>query len=122
VTLLCETAALLSVKEHVVGPDDWLGCTKVAGVVGGAVNVKTNLVVLEGDEWEVETGVTVEEENERKVDLAWADCTRNGLWGGESGHLVVLNLVLIREVQLGIDAPPGLEVLVNALATDGELN
>ena len=122
VTLLSEAAALLSVEEHVVGPDDGVVRAEVAGVVGGTVNVETNLVVLEGDEWEVETRVAVEEEDEWKVDIARGSGTGNSLWVGEGSHLVVLNLVLIRVVQLSVDAPPSLEVLVNALATDGELN
>ena len=123
VTLLCEAAALLSVEEHVVGPDGWLGSAEVGGVVGGAVNVETDLVVLKGDEWEVKTRVAVEEEDEWEVD----DTLRRGslvggLWVRQGGHLVVLNLVLVREVQLRVYTPPGLEVLVDALATDGELN
>ena len=67
VTLLSEAAALLSVEEDVVCPDGWLGSAEVSGVVGGAVDIETNLVVLEGDEWEVETWVTVEEEDEREI-------------------------------------------------------
>ena len=122
VTLLSEAAALLSVEEHVVGPDDGVVGAEVAGVVCGTVNVEANLVVLEGDEWEVETRVAVEEEDEREVDVPGGSGTGDGLWVGEGRHLVVLNLVLIREVQLGVDAPPSLEVLVNALTTDGELN
>ncbi len=123
VTLLSEPTALLSVKEHVVGPDGWLGCTEVGGVVGGAIDIETNLVVLESDEWEVKTWVAVEKEDEWEVDNTLGSgrlivC----LWVGKGGHLVVLNLVLIGKVQLGVYTPPGLEVLVNALATNGELN
>ena len=123
VTLLREAAALLSVEEHIVGPDGWLGSAEVVLVVGGTVNVETDLVVLKGDEWEVKTRVAVEEEDEWKV----YDTLRRGslvarLWVGQGGHLVILNLVVIGEVQLSVYTPPGLEVLVDALATDGELN
>ena len=123
VTLLSEAAALLSVEEDVVGPDGWLGSAEVSGVVGGAVDIETNLVVLEGDEWEVETWVTVEEEDEWEIHDTLRSCALiRRLWIRQGGHLVVLNLVLIREVQLGVYTPPGLEMLVNALTTDGELN
>ena len=123
VTLLCETAALLSVEEDVVCPDGWLGSAEVGGVVGGTVNVEANLVVLKGNEWEVETRVAVEEEDEWEIDdTLGAGRLIGSLWVGEGGHLVVLNLVLVGEVELGVHAPPSLEVLVNALTTDGELN
>jgi len=70
VGLLGETAALLGVEEHVVGPHDWLGgCVKVIGEVGCTVEIQTDLVVLEGDEREVEARVAVEEEEEREVHL-----------------------------------------------------
>ena len=123
VTLLREAAALLSVEEDVVSPDGWLSSAEVGGVVGGTVNVEANLVVLEGNEWKVETRVAVEEEDEWKIDdtLGVSGLVRR-LWVGKGGHLVVLNLVLIGEVQLGVYTPPSLEVLVNALTTDGELN
>ena len=69
-------------------------------------------MVLQGNEWQVETWVAVEEEDEGKVDGA----------GGGSGHLRVGSLLSLVEVQLGVQAPPLLVVLVDALATDGKFN
>ena len=110
-TLLGEAAALLGVKVDVVGPDLKAG-GDVGLHVGGKVNVNANLVVLEGNEGEVESGVAVEEEEEGEVDGA----------GGGSGHLSVRSLLGLIHVKLGVQTPPLLVVLVNALTTDGKLN
>jgi len=67
VTLLSEAAALLSVEEDVVCPDGWLGSAEVRVDPLLELDVDAHLVVLEGDEWEVETWVTVEEEDEREI-------------------------------------------------------
>jgi len=112
VTLLGEAAALLGVKVDVVGPHLEGGGVDVGGHVGGKVNVNTHLVVLEGDEGEVEPGVAVEEEEEGEVD---------GVSRG-SGHLGVRSFLGLVHVKLGVQTPPLLVVLVDALTTDGKLN
>ena len=112
VTLLGEATTLLSVKVDVVSPHLEDGGVEVGGEIGRKVNIDANLVVLEGDEGEVETGVAVEEEDEGEVDGA----------GGSSGHLTPVSLLGLIEVELGVEAPPLLVVLVDALTTDGKLD
>ena len=56
-TLLGEAAALLGVKVHVVGPHlEDLG-VKVGVEVGREVEIDANLVVLEGNEGKIKTGL-----------------------------------------------------------------
>jgi len=112
VTLLSEAAALLGVEVDVVGPDLESGAIGVGGELTGEVEVKTNLVVLEGDEGESKTRVAVEEEDEGEEHL--------GVDRG--GHLTPRSLLGLVEVKLGVQAPPLLVVLVDALTTDGKLN
>ena len=113
VTLLGEAAALLGVEVDVVGPDLELFLVEVGGEVGGEIDVDADLVVLEGDEGEVKTGVAVEEEDERKVD---------GVAFSGGGHLTPVDLLGLVEVQLGVHAPPLLVMLIDALTTDGKLD
>ena len=113
VTLLGEAATLLGVKVDVVGPHLEGTLVKVGLHVGGEIDVDAHLVVLESDEGKVETGVAVEEEDEGEVD---------SLAGGGSGHLTPRRLLGLIEVQLGVQTPPLLVVLVDALTTDGKLN
>jgi hypothetical protein len=113
VTLLGEAATLLSVEVDVVSPHlEGVGVA-VGGEIGREVDVDADLVVLERDEGEVETGVAVEEEEEGEVD---------GLTGDTSGHLTVRSLLGLVEVKLGVQTPPLLVVLVDTLTTDGKLN
>jgi len=111
-TLLREAATLLGVEVDVVGPH-LEGGGQVSAHVGGEVDVDTHLVVLEGDEGEVQPGVAVEEEDEGKVD---------SLAGVGSGHLTVRGLLGFIEVKLRVQTPPFLVVLVDALTTDGKFN
>jgi hypothetical protein len=113
VTLLGEAAALLGVKVDVVGPHLEDGGVKEGGEVGGEIEIDADLVVLEGDEGEVETGVAVEEEDEGEVD---------SLARLRSGHLTPSGLLGLIEVELGVEAPPLLVVLVHTLTTDGKLD
>jgi hypothetical protein len=113
VTLLGEAATLLGVEVDVVGPDLEGGGVEPLIEVRGEVEVETDLVVLEGNEGEVETGVAVEEEVEGKVD---------GLAGNTGGHLTVSGLLGLIEVKLGVETPPLLVLLVDALTTDGKLD
>ena len=112
VTLLGEAAALLGVEVDVVGPDLEGGTIGVGGELTGEVEIKTNLVVLEGDEGESKTGVAVEEEDEGEEHLRV----------DRGGHLTPHSLLGLVEVKLGVQAPPLLVVLVDALTTDGKLN
>jgi hypothetical protein len=113
VTLLGEAAALLGVEVDVVGPHLEDIVSSHASKSRGEVEVETDLVVLEGDEGEVETGVAVEEEVEGEVD---------GLLADTGGHLTVSGLLGLIEVKLGVETPPLLVLLVDALTTDGKLD
>jgi len=113
VTLLGEAAALLSVEVDVVGPHLEGGGIEPLVEVRRQVEVKTDLVVLEGNEGEVEAGVAVEEEVEGEVD---------GLLTDTGGHLTVSSLLGLIEVELGVQTPPLLVLLVDALTTNGKLN
>jgi len=128
VALLGEAAALLRVQVDVVGPDLKVGA-EVGGVVRSQVKVQADLVVLQGNQGQVQTWVAVEEEQQRQVHAglvtvdtavrcrAHAVDTRCG-----RAHLTPAILVRLVEEDLGIQAPPGLVVLVDALATDGHLD
>jgi len=118
VTLLGEATALLSVKVHVVTPHLDGGGAEVCLELGRQVEVKANLMVLEGDEGKRKTGVAVEEEDEGKDDLVGlgVDCALN------CGELAPLGLLGVVEVKLRVQAPPTLVVLVDTLATDGKLD
>jgi len=125
VALLGEAATLLSVKVHIVGPDLEIGA-EVGCVVGSQVEIKADLVVLQGNQGQVQARVAVEEEQQRQVHagLVTVDIgTENGahLSRGRD-HLAPAVLVGLVEENLSIQAPPGLVVLVDALATDGHLD
>jgi len=114
VTLLRESAALFGVEVDVVGPD--LESLVLGNVfeVGRQVEVEADFVVLESNQWKRQTWVAVEEEDEWQEDL---------LTGfNRGGHLTVVGLLGFVEVQLGVQTPPLLVVLVDALATDGQFN
>ena len=113
VALLGEAAALLGVEVHVVGPDLEDGGVDEGRHVRREVDVNADLVVLEGNEGQVETGVAVEEEDEGEVD---------GLTVARRGHLTPGSLLGLIQVKLGVQTPPLLVVLVDALTTDGKLN
>ena len=122
VALLGETATLLSVQVDVVGPHlEHLGAAaEVVGEVGSQVEVQANLVVLQGNQGQVQAGVAVEEEQQRQVHAVHI----GGISGGGIAgcHLAVVDLVRLAQEGLGVQTEPGLVVLVNALATDGQLN
>jgi len=111
VTLLREAATLLGVEVHVVRPDLEHSGAQVGGESGGQVKVDAHFVVLKGDQWQVQTWVAVEEEDQRQVHSLTVD---------RGGHLTPVSLLGLIQVKLGVQSPPALVVLVDALATDGE--
>jgi hypothetical protein len=113
VTLLGEAATLFGVQVDVVGPHLEHGAVAVGGEVGRKVDVDAHFVVLKGDQGQVQTGVPVEEEEEGEVDSLAVD---------GSGHLTVSGLLGLVQVKLGVQTPPLLVVLVDALTTDGKLD
>jgi hypothetical protein len=113
VRLLGEAAALVRVEEVVVGPALERGTVGVVRELGAEVHVDARLVVLKSDERKRQTRVAVEPEDQRQVD---------GTVLGVGGHLGVIRLLGFTVVQVVVQAPPLLEVAVDALATDGDFN
>ena len=116
VTLLGEATTLLGVEVHVVAPDLEGGTVRVSRELRGQIEVNAHLVVLQRDKRQIETRIAVEEEQQREVDR-----TGRGLQRVRS-HLGVLRLLGAVEVQLRVQTPPGLVVLVNALSTDRQFD
>jgi len=112
VALLGEAAALLGVKVDVVGPHLEHVLVEVGLHVRSKIEINADLVVLESNEGKVETGVAVEEEDEGEVD---------SLAILSSGHLTPVSLLGLIQVKLGVQTPPALVVLIDALTTDGKL-
>tara|TARA_B110000003_G_scaffold122129_2_gene124545 strand:- start:224 stop:1294 length:1071 start_codon:yes stop_codon:yes gene_type:complete len=115
-TLLREAATLLGVEVHVVAPDLEGGTVRVSRELRGQIEVNAHLVVLQRDKRQIETRIAVEEEQQREVDRT------RGVGNRVGGHLTVLRLLGTIEVQLGVQTPPGLVVLVNALSTDRQFD
>jgi len=114
VTLLREAAALFGVEVDVVGPDLEGGTVSDGAEGRGQIEVEADFVVLEGNQWKRQTWVAVEEEDEWEEDLA--------IVLDRGGHLTVVRLLGLIQVKLGVQTPPLLVVLVDALATDGQFN
>jgi hypothetical protein len=112
VTLLGESLSLLRVEVDVVGVHLEGGPIGVDGEVGRQVEIQTDFVVLQRNQGKRQTGVAVEEEDQREEHLG----TDRG------GHLTPRSLLGLVQVKLRVQAPPLLVVLVNALTTDGKLN
>ena len=113
VTLLRKSASFLGVEIHVVGPD--LESLVGDGTESGRqIEIQSDFVVLEGDQRQRQSGVAVEKEDEWQEDLVTT--TDRG------GHLTVVALLGFVQVELGVQTPPLLVVLVDALATDGQFN
>jgi len=113
VTLLREATTFFGVQVHVVRPHlEGVGVA-VRREVGGQINVNADFVVLEGNQRQVQTWVAVEEEDQWQKHFAARD---------RSGHLGVRRLLGFIVVQVVVQSPPFLVVLVDALTTDGEFN
>jgi len=111
-SLLRKSATLFGVQVDVVGPHLEHTLVQVGLHVRGQIEINTDLVVLEGNQRQEQTGVPVEEENQGQVD----SLTILG-----SGHLTPVGLLGFVQVKLGVQTPPPLVVFVNALTTDGKL-
>jgi hypothetical protein len=122
VTLLGETAALLGVEVDVVGPHlEYLSRgTEVVGEVCRQIEIQANLVVLQGNQWQVKAGVAVEEEQQRQVHAVHVGGISHR--GRARSHLAIVNLVRLTQENLGVETEPGLVVLVDALTADGKLH
>ena len=112
VTLLRESSALFSVEVHVVTPH--LQARHVRVILRGQVNVDSDFVVLQSNQWQGQSWVSVEEEDEWQVNLLG----RSADW--VSRHLTVVELGPFGQVQFRVQSPPSLVVLVNSLTTNGQ--
>jgi len=113
VTLLRKSASLLGVEVHVVRPDLENILVKVGLHVGRQIEVDAHFVVLERNQWQIQTRVAVEEEDQWQV---------HSLTVKTSGHLTPVSLLGFIQVKLGVQTPPALVVLVDALTTDGQFS
>jgi len=117
VTLLGEAATLLGVQVDVVGPDLQDRRVQEGGEIGREVDVDAHFMVLQSNEGQVQTGVPVEEEDQRQVHGTGTSTSVR-----RSGHLTPSGLLGFVQVKLRVQTPPFLVVLVNALTTDGQFH
>jgi len=66
VTLLSETAALLSVQVHIVAPN-LKGLLEESVVQWRQIEIQADLVVLQSNQWQIQTWVAVEEEQQWQI-------------------------------------------------------
>jgi len=112
VRLLGEATAFFGVKINVVTPHLESRPVSVSGELRREVEVKADLVVLQGNKRKRQARVAVEEEDQRQID----GVTVTGR------HLTPSRLLGGVEVQLRVQTPPLLVALVNALAADGKFD
>jgi len=91
VTLLREATTLFGVQVHVVRPHLEDSGIKVGGESGGQIEVDADFVVLERNQWQVQTWVAVEEEDEWQVHSVTCD---------RGGHLSPVSLLRFIQVKL----------------------
>ena len=115
VTLLRESSALFSVEVDVVSPDLERRCGQVLGEGGRQVKVNSDFVVLQGNQWQGQSWVSVEEEDEWQVNGTRATDSRGR-------HLTVVNSLGFVQVQFRVQSPPSLVVFVDSLTTDGQFS
>ena len=115
VTLLRESSTLFSVEVDVVSPDLERGSVQVLVEVGRQVKVNSDFVVLQGNQWQGQSRVSVEEENKWQV---------NGTRRSDSRgcHLTPVNSLGFIQVQFRVQSPPSLVVFVDSLTTDGQFS
>ena len=110
-TLLRESSTLFSVKVDVVTPH--LQGAKVSTEIGGQVQVNSDFVVLQGNQWQGQSWVSVKEKDQWQV-----NCTNFG----RRSHLTVVQLLGFVHVQFRVQSPPLLVVLVDSLTTDRQFS
>ena len=111
-TLLRESSTLFGVKVDVVTPN--LERVEVGTVRGGQVKVNSDFVVLQGNQWQGQSWVSVKEEDQWQENLFVVDSRRS--------HLTVVQLLGFVHVQFRVQSPPLLVVLVDSLTTDGQFD
>ena len=114
VALLRKSASFLRIEIHVVCPYLESGAVGDGPEGGGQIEIQSDFVVLEGDQRQRQSWVAVEEKDEWQEDLTILE--RGG------GHLTVVSLLGLIQVKLGVQTPPLLVVLIDALATDREFD
>ena len=112
VTLLCESSTLFSVKVNVVTPH--LQGGEVGTEIGGQVQVNSDFVVLQSNQWQGQSWVSVKEKDQWQK----ASVTRNT----SRSHLTVVQLLGFVHVQFRVQSPPLLVVFVDSLTTDGQFS
>jgi len=112
VTLLRKSSALFSVKVDVVTPH--LERVEVSVVNTGQVKVNSDFVVLQSNQWQGQSWVSVKEKDQWQVDLFVVNSSRS--------HLTVVQLRGFVHVQFSVQSPPLLVVLVDSLTTDGQFD
>ena len=115
-TLLRESSTLFSVEVDVVTPH--LQGGKVSTEIGRQVQVNSDFVVLQGNQWQGQSWVSVKEKDQ------WQKA-RFRVWTGtpeRGSHLTVVQLLGFVHVQFRVQSPPLLVVFVDSLTTDGQFS
>ena len=118
VTLLGESSTLFSVEVDVVGPHLEDGRVQVRIEFRSQVKVDSDFVVLQGNQWQGQSWVAVEEKDEWQEDLS-------RIRGGSrhsGGHFTPVSLGRIGQVQFRVQSPPSLVVLIDSLTTDRQFS
>ena len=116
VTLLRESSTLFSVEVDVVTPH--LQGRKVGTEIGRQVQVNSDFVVLQSNQWQGQSWVSVKEKDQ------WQKA-RFRVWTGtpeRGSHLTVVQLLGFVHVQFCVQSPPLLVVFVDSLTTDGQFS
>jgi hypothetical protein len=114
VALLREATTFLGVEVNVVRPDLEYGTVGDGREGARQIEVETNFVVLEGNQRQRQTWVAIEEKDQGQENLIVST--------DRSSHLTVVRFLGLVQVKLGVQTPPLLVVLVDALTTDGQFN
>jgi len=115
VTLLRESSALFSVEVNVVTPDFEGVLVQVRFKFRRQVKVQSDFVVLQSNQWQSQSWVSVEEEDQWQKDLVTG-------YTGTRCHLTVVLLSGGIQIQFRVQSPPFLVVFVDSLTTDGQFN
>jgi len=110
-TLLGESSTLFSVEVDVVGPHLENRRVQERIKFRSQVKVNSDFVVLQGNQWQRQSWVTVEEKDKWQEDL-------RRTWSNRGGHFTPVGLSRIGQVQLCVQSPPSLVVFVDSLTTD----